>query len=88
MEAQTDGWLTYELPEELVPKLWGGKYRGQKQKWFLMRFYGDDLDVNITVEPREFSRWQWLEPGELVDQIVPFKRKVYAAVLESFRDRI
>lgn len=88
IEAELDGWLTYELPDDLIPVLWGGKFRGQKQKWFLMRFLSDDLDVDITQEPREFSDWQWLEPDELVDQIVPFKRKVYAAVLDAFRDRI
>lgn len=82
--AESDGWLTYELPLELIPKLWKGRFRGQKQKWFLMRFLGDDSQIDITLEPREFSAWKWLPPEELVDQIVPFKRDVYAAVLSEF----
>ena len=82
--GQTDGWIDYDLPEELIGKLWGGRFRGQTQKWFLMRYHGDDSQVDITREPREFSRWKWTDPGDLVDQIVPFKRHVYAAVLDEF----
>ena len=88
VEAETDDWLPYELPHDLVPKLWKGRYRGQKQKWFLMRFSGQDSEINIATEHPEFSHWRWLAADELVENIVPFKRDVYVAVLEAFRDRL
>ena len=84
--AQTDGWITYELPADLIPKLWNGKYRGQKQKWFLLRFLGEDIDINIETEEPEFSAWKWITPSALPDVIVPFKRDVYIAVLEAFQN--
>ena len=84
IEAETAGWLTYDLPHDLVPKIWKGRFRGQEQKWFLMRFHGADSDVNIETEHPEFSEWCWLGADKLVDNIVPFKRAVYAAVLEEF----
>lgn len=82
--AETAGWIKYELPTDLVGKLWGGKYRGQEQKWVLMRFHGTDDQVNIQTEHPEFSHWQWLPVDQLVDQIVPFKRHVYEQVLAEF----
>lgn len=88
VEAESQQWLPYELPHDLVPKLWKGRYRGQKQKWFLMRFHGQDSQINIATEHPEFSRWQWLEAGKLVDSIVPFKRDVYSAVMAEFAERL
>lgn len=88
VEGETDGWIPYELPQELIAKLWNGRYRGQKQKWFLMRFQGSDADVNIVTEHQEFSAWKWIDPDELVGAIVPFKRGVYTRVLEAFGDRL
>ncbi len=88
IEAELDRWLTYDLPTDLVGKLWKGRYRGQKQRWFLMRFHGSDKDVDIRTPHPEFSRWQWLEPDALLAHIVPFKRPVYEAVLAGFRDRL
>lgn len=88
VEAETRGWVTYDLPHELVPRVWGGRYRGQKQKWFLMRFRGTDGDIDIATEHPEFSEWRWLPPGELPAAIVPFKRAVYEQVLSEFRDRL
>ncbi|WP_299735190.1 RNA pyrophosphohydrolase [uncultured Roseobacter sp.] len=82
--AASDQWLPYELPFDLVPKLWKGRYRGQKQKWFLMRFEGEDSQINIATEHPEFSEWRWLPAHALVDNIVPFKRDVYAAVMDEF----
>lgn len=82
--AETDGWLAYDLPPDLVPKIWNGRYRGQQQKWFLMRYLGRDAQVNIATEHPEFSRWRWLDPRDLPDHIVAFKRDVYAKVLEAF----
>ena len=86
--AQIDDWLYYDLPSELVPKLWDGRYCGQKQKWFLFRFTGSDNDICIATEHPEFSEWRWLEPDELEVRIVPFKRQVYRQVIETFRSQI
>lgn len=88
VEAELPDWVSYDLPPDLVPKLWGGRYRGQQQRWFLMRFHGDDSDVNIRTDHPEFSRWKWLEPQALVTHIVPFKRPVYEQVLQGFQGRL
>ena len=86
--AQTDGWLPYELPHDLVPKIWKGRFRGQQQKWFLLRFHGRDDDINLDTEHPEFSAWRWLPVDDLVDNIVPFKRDVYEAVVAAFRPHL
>jgi putative (di)nucleoside polyphosphate hydrolase len=86
--AETDGWIAYELPADLIAKLWNGQYRGQEQKWFLMRFLGEDADINIETEEPEFSAWKWIPPSALPDAIVPFKRDVYLAVLNAFQDHL
>jgi putative (di)nucleoside polyphosphate hydrolase len=83
--AEAPDWLTYDLPPELVPTLWKGRFRGQKQLWFLMRFTGDDSLIGIATAHPEFRAWAWLPPDELVARIVPFKRELYRAVLEGFR---
>ncbi len=88
IEAETDGWVTYDLPPELLHKLWKGRYRGQQQKWFLMRFHGSDDQVNIALKHPEFSQWTWMEPDELMTRIVPFKQHVYAAVFDQFKGRL
>jgi len=88
VEAATDDWLFYDLPDDLLGKVWGGKYRGQKQKWFLLRFRGSDDDVRIDTDHPEFSAWRWTDPDALIDQIVPFKRDIYHAVFAAFRDRL
>lgn len=82
--AETGGWLTYDLPLDLVPKIWKGRYRGQKQKWYLMRFLGRDDQIDIATGHPEFSRWRWLLPARLVENIVPFKRDVYTRVVAEF----
>ena len=84
IEAETPGWLTYDLPHDIVPRIWKGRYRGQEQKWVLMRFLGRDGDVNIATEHPEFSEWRWLPPHDLEANIVPFKRAVYSRVLDEF----
>ncbi len=87
--GQSPDWLSYDLPHDLVPNIWKGRYRGQRQKWFLLRFLGDDADVNLAIHtPPEFSRWRWLAADELVASIVPFKREVYQQVLNAFRDQL
>ncbi|AIT78539.1 RNA pyrophosphohydrolase [Novosphingobium pentaromativorans] len=78
--------LLYDLPDELLGKLWKGKYRGQRQHWFLARFEGSDKDVNLKAHnPPEFCDWKWVEAALLPDLIVPFKKRVYRSVLEEFR---
>lgn len=82
--GETAGWLNYDLPRELIGVAWGGKYRGQKQKWFAARFQGDDGEIDISAPPGhdpEFITWKWVPVGELVRLIVPFKRGVYEAVV-------
>ena len=79
-------WHAYDLPRHLVPKLWNGCYRGQTQRWFAMRFLGDDGQIDIEGHHPEFRRWAWMPHHRLVECIVPFKRDTYAAVLEEFRD--
>ncbi|MCA8867130.1 MAG: RNA pyrophosphohydrolase [Rhodobacteraceae bacterium] len=82
--AETSDWIPYDLPHYLVPKLWKGRYRGQKQRWFLMRFIGDDGLINIQTQHPEFNRWCWLPPEELLGRIVPFKRDTYERVIREF----
>lgn len=88
VETETEGWIPYELPHDIVPRIWKGRYKGQEQKWFLLRFHGRDSDVNIETEHPEFSEWRWLDPAELIANIVPFKRTVYERVMAEFGDRL
>src|SRR5690349_9433255 len=83
--GETQGWFHYDLPPELQGRLWGGRWRGQRQKWFAMRFTGADSDINIATAHPEFSAWRWVEPGEVPRLIIPFKRAIYESVLEEFR---
>ena len=76
--------LRYDLPEELRGKLWGGKWVGQDQDWFLARFLGQDSDIDIATEHPEFREWRWVEPKELVALIVPFKRDLYRQIIANF----
>ena len=80
--------LRYELPEELKSKLWGGKWRGQEQDWFLCRFLGRESDVDIATNHPEFDAWKWVAPSALPDLIVPFKRDLYRRLIEQFREHI
>jgi putative (di)nucleoside polyphosphate hydrolase len=88
---EAPGWFTYDLPAELVPTSWGGRYRGQKQKWFALRFEGDDREIDV-LDPAggkhsaEFSTWRWERLQRLPELIVPFKRQVYEHVVAAFRD--
>lgn len=78
----------YDLPDELVGRLWGGKYRGQRQIWYLARFVGTDADINIKTRHPEFRDWKWTAPETLPELIVPFKKKLYREILQEFRDLI
>ena len=89
--AEAPDWYTYDLPAYLHGKVWGGRYRGQRQKWFLMAFEGPDADVNITppdADKIEFDLWRWADLSEVVALIVPFKRDVYKQVVEAFAPRV
>ena len=74
---EIDGTMTYELPDRLLGIIWKGKYKGQKQKWFLMRYLGNDSEINIKTEKPEFFEWKWIDYSLLPEVIVDFKKKVY-----------
>ena len=87
--ARTEEELFYDLPDELQGKLWGGKYIGQRQSWFLMRFTGEDGDIDLNAhDPAEFHDYRWTEPELLPSLIIPFKRAVYEEVLGLFRPHL
>lgn len=82
--AETKDWLQYDLPHDLIGKVWKGRYRGQRQKWFAMRFLGDDADINLETEHPEFCAWKWERLERLPNLIVPFKRKIYQDIVSEF----
>jgi len=82
--AASRDWLTYELPPHLLGVAWKGRYRGQKQKWFALKFLGTDADIDIAAEHPEFGSWRWVEFAHLVELIVPFKRDLYLQVTAEF----
>lgn len=87
--AETPEWVTYDLPVELSHTVWGGCYRGQRQKWYVIRFTGCDTDIDITSnETPEFSAWQWMELDAVLAQIITFKRNLYARVIAELREAI
>lgn len=85
---RTRDWLTYDLPDHLIGKVWGGKFRGQKQIWFVMRYLGTDADINLETRHPEFLDWQWMDFFELPRVIVPFKRALYGELVDRFGDVI
>ena len=85
---ESKNWINYDLPKELIPKLWNGKFVGQSQKWFAMEFLGSDSDVNINTKNPEFSKWQWMTKNKLLDSIVPFKKRVYENILSQFSAKL
>jgi putative (di)nucleoside polyphosphate hydrolase len=82
---ETPDWLRYDLPRELVPNIWKGRYRGQKQKWFAFRFTGNDSEIDINGEHPEFSEWRWADLKKTPDFIVGFKRPLYEQVVKAFQ---
>ena len=81
--------VRYDLPDELIGKLWGGKYRGQEQVWYLARFNGTDDDIDLDAhDPAEFCDYKWVDADELPELIIPFKKRVYRQVVEAFRDLV
>ena len=85
---ESNEWLIYDVPEELRPQHWKDRWRGQAQKWFALAFTGQDSDIDIESHDREFDAWKWAPAGDLVQQIVPFKRSTYEAVLKEFADPV
>lgn len=82
--AESRHWHYYDLPPALAARMWGGKFRGQRQRWFALRFLGVDADINVATAHPEFAAWKWAPVDELIDLIVPFKRDVYRAVVAEF----
>ena len=78
-------WLEYDLPKNLLGKIWKGKYRGQKQKWFIVKFLGSDNEINIKTENPEFIEWKWVKPEELSNIVVEFKKDVYAKLYNELK---
>lgn len=85
--AEAREWLTYDLPPHLIGTSWGGRYRGQRQRWFALRFTGEDSEIDISVPGHtpEFDAWRWVPAVDLLDLVVPFKRDVYRKVVAEFR---
>ena len=81
---QSKLWYRYDLPQEIQSKFWGGKFRGQSQKWFLFKFIGINSDINIETKDPEFSDWRWSKKTDMLDSIVPFKKSLYQSVLKDF----
>ena len=86
--AETPYWLSYELPPELAGRMWDGRYTGQTQKWFLLRFTGDDRDIDLDTEHPEFGAWRWAALDDLPRLIVPFKRRLYEDLVAAFEDAV
>ena len=84
----TKKWYRYDLPSEIQSRFWGGKYRGQSQKWFLFKFIGEDTDINISTKMPEFCEWRWSSIDDLIEKIVPFKMELYKKVLEEFKHKL
>ena len=80
-----DGWLEYNLPQNLLGKIWKGKYKGQKQKWFIMKFLGDDMEINVKTKHPEFFEWKWVDPDQITDFVVNFKLDVYKKIKEKVK---
>jgi putative (di)nucleoside polyphosphate hydrolase len=82
--AESRSWLTYDLPEDIAGRIWGGRFRGQAQKWFAFRFLGTDSEIDLATEHPEFDAWRWVPAAELPDLIIPFKRRLYLDILAEF----
>lgn len=85
MLGEAPDWISYDLPADLVGKVWKGRYRGQTQRWFALRYNGTDAQINIATQHPEFSEWRWITAADLLAGIVPFKRAVYVQVVAIFR---
>tara|TARA_B100001029_G_C15034847_1_gene439442 strand:+ start:1074 stop:1544 length:471 start_codon:yes stop_codon:yes gene_type:complete len=88
IEKELDYWLTYNLPKNLIGIIWKGKFKGQKQKWFIVRFLGEDNEINLKAGKPEFFEWKWIEIDELPNVIVDFKKNVYEKILLELKKTI
>ncbi|PXA87960.1 RNA pyrophosphohydrolase [Nostoc sp. 3335mG] len=86
--AEAPGEFLYDLPDDMIGKIWKGKWRGQRQRWFLFAFEGDDSDIDIATPEPEFRAWRWTDPADLPAMIVPFKKALYEQVLAAFADKL
>ncbi|NKB43534.1 MAG: RNA pyrophosphohydrolase [Alphaproteobacteria bacterium] len=86
--AETNDWLRYDLPPDLQTKMWKGKYLGQEQKWYLMRFTGTDDEINLDTKHPEFSEWKWTDLRTIPELIVEFKRDLYWQIVDAFADHV
>ena len=84
IEAESKDWLGYDLPSDMVPKVWGGRFRGQQQTWFLLRFTGTEADLALDTHEAEFSAVRWVRPEDLPGLVIGFKRTLYEQVLQEF----
>ncbi len=84
--AESRHWLHYDLPTHLMGKVWKGRYRGQKQRWFALNFLGEDSDIDVATKHPEFDAWRWVELEDLPGLVIPFKRDTYRAVVSEFRE--
>lgn len=82
--SESKNWYSYRVPEFIIPKLWNGQYCGQKQKWFLIRFTGEDHEININTHYPEFDEWKWTSFDQLLTDIIPFKLELYKQVIKEF----
>ena len=82
---ELDTWLEYDLPKNLLGKIWQGKYRGQKQKWFFMKFIGNENEINIKTKNQEFSEWKWIDPSKLTEFVVDFKFHIYSKIQQELK---
>lgn len=82
--AEMPDWVTYDLPPDIADRVWKGRYKGQKQRWFCLRFTGVDTDINIATEHPEFEDWRWMDLQETVEAVIPFKRGIYRQVADAF----
>tara|TARA_B100001123_G_C15207585_1_gene985885 strand:+ start:740 stop:1213 length:474 start_codon:yes stop_codon:yes gene_type:complete len=83
---ELDEWLEYNLPQNLMGKIWQGKYRGQRQKWFIMKFQGKDEEINVKTKKPEFFEWKWVEPSKLSNIVVNFKLNIYKRIQKEVND--
>ena len=84
--AESCGWFDHDVPEEISQGIMGGRYRGNRQKWFAVRFTGSDADINLATEHPEFDAWRWVKPEQLPELVVPFMRRLYLDILAEFRE--
>ncbi len=85
---ELDGYFEYELPQNLIGIIWKGKFRGQKQKWYIVKFFGDEKEINLKTKNPEFIEWKWIAPDDLPDVIVDFKKDLYIKLLKNIKNFI